>query len=100
MPTTSRRRIPALLTALAAGSLLVLAVHPSRAADAPAPAKVRVQALGPAMPGTVVWKIGRALLEERDVQINLRTETYRDEITTASARTGAAIRNSAGPAKG
>ena len=91
MPTTPTRRVPALLAALAAAGLLVAAAHPSHAgAPAPALPKRESASFAPALPAspgptTVVCKLGRALLEERDAQLNLRTETYRDEIETASA---------------
>ncbi len=97
MPTTETRRTSALLTALAVGSLLFGASHPSQA-GAPVPPKTQAQSPALSTPpgaATVVFKIGRALLEESDAPRNLRTETYRDEIEMASA---APVKP--GPAKG
>lgn len=91
MNLTTLRRIPALLTACAAVGFLVAAAHPTHAAAlASALPKTSVSSFTPSLPAspsptTVICKLGRALLEERDAQFNLRTEMYRDEIETASA---------------
>jgi hypothetical protein len=91
MTSTTPRRIPALLTALTAVGFLVAAAHPSQAAvSAPTVPPLQVKVFAPAAPispgaSPVICKLGRALLEECDAQLNLRTETYRDEIETASA---------------
>lgn len=84
MPLTTFGRNAALVTALLWGG--ALAGGTAQAAPTTTPVKPAAQ-IAPVLPGAnpVIWKVGRALLEESDATINLRTETYRDEITTAQA---------------
>lgn len=91
MTLTTPRRVSTLLPALAAVGLLAAAAHPSQAAVSARlvpPAQVKAFAPAPSFspdPSPVVCKLGRALLEEGDARLNLRTETYRDDLETASA---------------
>ncbi|MDQ2687511.1 MAG: hypothetical protein M3Y28_06545 [Armatimonadota bacterium] len=90
MTLTNARRVPALLTALSAFGLIAAAVCPSQAAALiPTLPNTQAKAFAPELPlspgpATVVFKLGRALLEEQGAQPNLRTETYRDEIEMAA----------------